>query len=271
MFPRALLAAAAAGLIGPWMAVSEQTACAATPKAMSQAALGTATDPDARPSAATETPAAAPASRPTTEPAAAASDAGSRWNDKPILNTDAAGAAAGRGTAGSAAGVADGLGGTLMSLAVVLGLIVAGVWVVRKLFPGMRGGPQKGPVQVMGRHFLSPKQQLYLVKIGTRVVVIGAAGANLNQVCQITDAEEIAQLAAQCEQANTGSISRSFRALFSSHRDKLAEALDEPDASDAAAPADEGAGSEEVGEMRQELNSTVGRLRQFLSRRRGEA
>ena len=254
MFPRALLAAAAAGLIGPWMAVSGSV-CAATPKAMSTAALHTASPSGARSSAATQptTPSAADA---TTQPAAS----GSKYDDDPISSSEDSGDGGGSGGAGGDESITGNIGNMAMSLLFVVGLIVVGVLVLRRLFPGMRGGNAGGPVQVIGKHFLSPKQQLFLVKIGSRVVVIGAAGGNLSQVCQITDAEEIASLVSQCEQTNSASISRSFRGLFASKRGQLRDAL----AEDA-----DGVEGEQVGEVREELDSAVGRLRRFLSSRRG--
>ena len=264
MFPRALLAAAAAGLIGPWMAVSGSV-CAATPKAMSKAALHTASPsgarssaarPDAIPSAATQ-PVRSSAADATTQPVAS----GSKYDDDPISSSEDSGDGGGSGGAGGDESITGNIGNMAMSLLFVVGLIVVGVLVLRRLFPGMRGGNAGGPVQVIGKHFLSPKQQLFLVKIGSRVVVIGAAGGNLSQVCQITDAEEIASLVSQCEQAGSTSVSRSFRGLFASKRGQLRDAL----AEDA-----DGVEGEQVGEVREELDSAVGRLRRFLSSRRGD-
>lgn len=255
MFPRALLAAAAAGLIGPWMAVSGSV-CAATPKAMSTAVLRTASPSDARSSAATQ-PVREDA---TTQPA----DSGSKYHNQSVFSGEGPDASGSAGDDGDGGGgdesVTGSIGNMAMSLLFVVGLIVVGVLVLRRLFPGMRGGTTSGPVQVIGKHFLSPKQQLFLVKIGSRVVVIGAAGGNLNQVCQITDAEEIASLVSQCEQAGSASISRSFRGMFAGKRSQLRDAL----AEDA-----DGVEGEQVGEVREELDSAVGRLRRFLSSRRG--
>jgi flagellar biogenesis protein FliO len=266
MFPRALLVAWATGLIGPWMAVSGRCLFAANPIANTPLAVDSAEASDAH--AAGGAPSApAPASRPSAATTAPHTPEGAGGKDKYFNDPLAAGPnldASDTGRGGNGGDVGD-IGGTVLSLLLVVVLILVVVWVLRRLMPGFKGGPSKGPVRVLGKHFLSPKQQLFLVRIGQRVVVIGAAGANLNQVCQITDKDEIAELTQQCERTRSGSISNSFRALFSGDRRKLARALDGGD--DGEKPAGETA-DRDAGEVREELNSTVGRLRKFLASRR---
>ena len=258
MFPRAVLAAMAAGLIGSGMAIGERPACAADPMVNAPVAVDPAAG-SAAPSV------SAPASRPTSQPASAPAPAAGRssFADQAISGPGQAPAHQGPQDGGGG-GPLGNIGTTLLSLFAVIALIVVVVWVVRKLVPGFRGGADSGPVRVLGKHYLAPKLQLFLVRIGERVVVIGAAGGHLSQVCQITDKDEIAELLRQCEQARSGSISNSFRSLFTQDRSKLRDAAgDEPDDPD-------GSADPETAEIRGELDSTVGRLRELLSNRRGE-
>lgn len=83
----------------------------------------------------------------------------------------------------------------VVALGAVIALIFGVRWAGRRLL-GMnaaaRGGG--GAVQVLSRTVLSPKQQLMLVQVGKRVVLVANCGAQMNALCEISDPEEVAGL-----------------------------------------------------------------------------
>ncbi|MDO8630511.1 MAG: flagellar biosynthetic protein FliO, partial [Phycisphaerales bacterium] len=54
-----------------------------------------------------------------------------------------------------------------------------------------------GVMRVVGRTALSPRQSLALVRVGRRFVVVGVSPDRVDAVCDITDSDEVADLAAQ--------------------------------------------------------------------------
>src|SRR4051794_25673975 len=63
---------------------------------------------------------------------------------------------------------------------------------------GAAGGARQ-PVQVLSRTHVSAKQKILLIQVGTRVLVVGDSGQQLNSLCEINDADEAAALIAQAK------------------------------------------------------------------------
>lgn len=82
----------------------------------------------------------------------------------------------------------------VLAMAVVLGAIFAAHLVWRRL--GMPGGGSKasGALQVVSRMTISPKQQLLLVRVGRRCVLVANSGAQMSALCEIGDPDEVAGL-----------------------------------------------------------------------------
>jgi flagellar protein FliO/FliZ len=85
----------------------------------------------------------------------------------------------------------------LGALAVVLGLIATLYVFARRWLPSARIGGDDGVMRVVGRTALSPRQSLALVRVGRRFVVVGVSPDRVDAVCDITDSDEVADLAAQ--------------------------------------------------------------------------
>ncbi|MBN1943063.1 MAG: flagellar biosynthetic protein FliO [Phycisphaerae bacterium] len=84
-------------------------------------------------------------------------------------------------------------GRLLLAMAMVVVLIVALGWLVKK----MGGGGKlagRGPLHVAARADLSPKHQVFLVRMGGRLLLIGAGPQGLTRLSEITDASEAAEL-----------------------------------------------------------------------------
>jgi flagellar biosynthetic protein FliO len=85
---------------------------------------------------------------------------------------------------------------TILALALVVALIFAARWALRRW-----GGAAKSPrrsdvVEVLARESLSGRQQLYLVRLGERLLLLGGGGDRLATLAEVTDREEIDALLA---------------------------------------------------------------------------
>jgi len=105
-------------------------------------------------------------------------------------------------------------GRVVLSLAAVVGLILFLKWGSKKVFalPSASGA---GVMQVVSRTNLAPKQQMLLVRVGRRLMVIGDSGGRLTGLGEITDPDEVASLLGQTQTAQAApSASASFGSMF---------------------------------------------------------
>ncbi|QDS95853.1 Flagellar biosynthesis protein, FliO [Roseimaritima multifibrata] len=84
----------------------------------------------------------------------------------------------------------------ISSLAIVLGLFAALVWVWRRGGGSTLGGLSKEAFQVIGRSPLAPRQNMVLVRCGRRVLVLAVSGTSTSTLAEITDPDEVAELLA---------------------------------------------------------------------------
>ena len=112
----------------------------------------------------------------------------------------------------------------LKSLALVLGLILALCWAAKKVLrlPGAAG--QQGPIQVVHRMMLAPKQHLLLIQIGQRIVLVANCGTQLNTLCEITHPDEIAALLSQ---TRSRVAEKPFAAWFGKARGRFEKTADD--------------------------------------------
>jgi flagellar biogenesis protein FliO len=103
---------------------------------------------------------------------------------------------------------------TAIGLAVVLAVIYGGGRALRAFIPGMSVHEPTGPVQVLYRTFLSPKQVACLVRCGDRLLLIGLAGDRMQTLAEIRDPTEIDYIKGQCEAVRPRSTSKAFRDMF---------------------------------------------------------
>jgi flagellar biogenesis protein FliO len=84
-----------------------------------------------------------------------------------------------------------------IALLIVLGAIVVAHQVYKRI--GMPGanGRASGTLQVVSRLNLAPKQQILLIRVGRRLVLVGNSGSQMSSLCEITDPEEAAGLIGQ--------------------------------------------------------------------------
>ena len=97
------------------------------------------------------------------------------------------------------------------SLAVVLSFFLLVAWLVKKSQPNSFLKLPGDVVQVLGRTPMAPRQQMYVVRFGSKLLLISHQPGQTQTLGEITDADEVQRLAGLCEANHPGSISNSFR------------------------------------------------------------
>ena len=75
----------------------------------------------------------------------------------------------------------------------------------------MTGGLPKHVVNVLGRTPLAARQQLVLVRFGSKLVLVSLVQGDARPISEITDPLEVDRLSGLCESQQPGSITQSFR------------------------------------------------------------
>lgn len=85
----------------------------------------------------------------------------------------------------------------------------------KKMMPGAAGRGSSRAITVLGRSALSPRQQLMLIQVGRRIVLVGSGGSEMRSLCEIGDPDEVAEVLAQIRRERESSVANNFRTLFS--------------------------------------------------------
>jgi flagellar biosynthetic protein FliO len=163
-------------------------------------------------------------------------------------------------------------------MGIALAIVLAAMYVAHVVWKrlGMPGATNRnnGSLQVVSRLNLSPKQQLILVRVGRRVVLIGNSGAQLSTLCEIGDPEEAAGLLGQAVTERDDSLTAaSFNAVLGGEEKRFEEEsqIAEGPASDADAQHAEG---QALASTRDELSDMMDKVRslsrQFRPNPKGE-
>ena len=158
----------------------------------------------------------------------------------------------------------------LSALAIVVGLIVAARVLFRRFFVSSNAPGASGVIKVIGRSPLAPRQQVLLLQVGGRIVVVGESNGSLSTLAQIEDPDEVARLVGQL-QAEQIQRAASFGGLFT----RVQRGYDEPEAD--ASPAAEGAPiapptqaaaleeEKQINQAKSDLSSLVEKVRSLRS------
>lgn len=152
-------------------------------------------------------PGAAPAGRPVTR----------EFDKTPIRRAlPAAGQGAGPTTAASkpVSGTGPDLVRVGFALAAVLGLIFFLRWGSRRLMNAPSAARTSQAIQVLTRAALSPRQQVVLIQVGRRLLVVADGGTQASALGQITDPDEVAALIGQIRAEKQAGAAASFGSLF---------------------------------------------------------
>jgi flagellar biogenesis protein FliO len=84
------------------------------------------------------------------------------------------------------------------ALAVVVGLILVLARLFRRHAPMFQQSLPQEAVEILGRRFVDPRQTILLVRIGSRILVVGSSANGLNSLGEIEDPVEVDVLAGMC-------------------------------------------------------------------------
>ncbi|NLX13324.1 MAG: FliO/MopB family protein [Phycisphaerales bacterium] len=110
-----------------------------------------------------------------------------------------------------------------LPLAVVLGVIAAMALLLRRFLPNQRLLTGSGAIEVVARTGLSSKQQLVLVKVGRRLVLLGVSADRINPLSEVVDPDEVATLIGAVAGDRPGSMRRAFADSFDREVQSFAE------------------------------------------------
>ena len=183
--------------------------------------------------------AAPPAAAP---PAASTPPTASVEND-PVRRDRSVDGASGPNAAARSAASANGAGDVVhvvLALSVVVGLIFGLRWAARKMALVPDGGRNsRAAVQVLTRTPIAPKQQVLLLKVGGRVLVVADSGAaGMQLLTQFTDANEVAALVGEVRSTSATAAkpaAKSFASMFGRAAEPFADKGRSPTASPTAA------------------------------------
>ena len=83
---------------------------------------------------------------------------------------------------------------TGLALALVVGMIFGLRYVLRRFGAAGTFARGSGPVEVLLRSSLSPRDRIYLVRLGERLLLVGSGATGLTTLCEVRDPEEVSRL-----------------------------------------------------------------------------
>ncbi|HEY3225586.1 MAG TPA: flagellar biosynthetic protein FliO [Planctomycetota bacterium] len=91
-----------------------------------------------------------------------------------------------------------GLGGVFGATFLVLAILAGAFLLLRRFLGKSRLFAGGAAMRILARRPLAPRQEIVLVEIGSRVIVVGATREALTRLGEITAAEELARLRSRC-------------------------------------------------------------------------
>jgi flagellar biosynthetic protein FliO len=149
----------------------------------------------------------------------------------------------------------------LAALGIVIALILVLRWFGKYFFPTAPSRGSSRAVEVISRSPLSPKQQIVLIRVGRRLVVVGDSGSQMNPLCEISDPDEIAALVGQLRDEKTSPTTRAFGAMFGKSRQQFDRSAEDLPAEEQPAPLTEADEDQPITSARDELNGLRDRVR----------
>lgn len=153
------------------------------------------------------------------------------------------------------------------ALALVLGLIFALRWLLKRSMNSAGLPGATNVLQVLTRTPLAPRQQVLLLRVGRRLLVVADCNGQLNSLSELSDPDEVAALVGQLRDEKLGAASGAFGNLLGRWRratdteDADAEQFPRVAPDVPERPADERGDDPSVESARTELSSLVERVR----------
>lgn len=87
----------------------------------------------------------------------------------------------------------------ILALAVVVALIFGLQWLLKRIGGRRAGGSRSGVLDVVARTGVTTRQELMLVRLGERMVLLGRSATGITRLAEIDDANEVQRLQALIE------------------------------------------------------------------------
>ena len=100
------------------------------------------------------------------------------------------------------------------SLAVVLGLFLVVAWLMRRTVSGAPALLPSEVVEVLGRAALAGRQQVHLIRLGGKLVLVSVSPAGIETLSEVTEADEVQRLVGLCRRNHPSSATAVFRRVF---------------------------------------------------------
>jgi flagellar biogenesis protein FliO len=104
----------------------------------------------------------------------------------------------------------------LAALAIVIGVFFGLTFLLKKTGaggPGLSALP-RDVVQILGRTPFGPRQQLILMRLGNKLVLVSQQSGHTETIAEVDDPLEVDRMCGLIEQSSTTSVSQSFRDVF---------------------------------------------------------
>ncbi len=96
------------------------------------------------------------------------------------------------------------------SLGIVVCLFLGVAWVAKKSMPAGSSRLPNEVVEVLGRSTIAPRQQVYVLRFGRKLLLVSQQPGQTQTLSEITDEEEVIRLAGICEANLPRSATRTF-------------------------------------------------------------
>lgn len=97
------------------------------------------------------------------------------------------------------------------SLGAVLGLFFLLAWAMRRGASGSSALLPNEALEVLGRAPLAGRQQVHLVRLGSKLVLVSVSQAGVEPLSEVTEPDEVQRLVALCRQGQPHSAALMFR------------------------------------------------------------
>lgn len=103
------------------------------------------------------------------------------------------------------------VGGFVVGSFAVVGLLGGGLLLLRRFGKNSRFLGNGGPIKILARKPLGPKQEVFLVEVGARVFMIGSTKDHLSTLGEFSGPDEVARLRADLPERKDDSHRMEFR------------------------------------------------------------
>ncbi len=107
---------------------------------------------------------------------------------------------------------------TVLALGVVISLIFAMRWLVRKMNGTAAMGGGGSLVEVLARAPIGYKTQVVFLRVNERIIVAGQTPAGINTLAQFDEPDDVAAVLQQVTSSRTGSIAGGFAKILGQHQ-----------------------------------------------------